>query len=173
MKEFFKKLGRKLTGRKGIGNTMTVVIIIAVVMLNVLAYTLTNAFGLYFYSPPKRDFSLSGSTDDLFSSAIEMKKKVTITFCYLEDKLEEHSTGSYVLNTAREFEKRYPELIELKFINLLTKMDEVLISEAEHHANLVPWQMLRDEIGFELLEYRYNKDLFLYFQDTLKYQQYL
>ena len=32
----------------------------------------------------------------------------------------------------------------------LTKMDEVIISEAEHHANLVPWQVLRDEIGFEL-----------------------
>ena len=28
--------------------------------------------------------------------------------------------------------------------------DEVLISQAEHHANLVPWQMLRDEIGFSL-----------------------
>ena len=32
----------------------------------------------------------------------------------------------------------------------LTKMDEVIITEAEHHANLVPWQVLRDEIGFEL-----------------------
>ena len=32
----------------------------------------------------------------------------------------------------------------------LTKIDEVIISEAEHHANLVPWQVLRDEIGFEL-----------------------
>lgn len=28
--------------------------------------------------------------------------------------------------------------------------DEVLISEAEHHANLVPWQMLRDELGIHL-----------------------
>ncbi|MDD4556426.1 MAG: SufS family cysteine desulfurase [Alphaproteobacteria bacterium] len=28
--------------------------------------------------------------------------------------------------------------------------DEVLISEAEHHANLVPWQALRDEVGFTL-----------------------
>ena len=37
MKEFLKKLGRKVTGRKGIGNTLTVVIIIAVIMLNVLA----------------------------------------------------------------------------------------------------------------------------------------
>lgn len=32
----------------------------------------------------------------------------------------------------------------------LTKIDEVIISELEHHANLVPWQALRDEIGFEL-----------------------
>lgn len=32
----------------------------------------------------------------------------------------------------------------------LKKGDEVLISQAEHHANLVPWQMLRDELGFTL-----------------------
>ena len=28
--------------------------------------------------------------------------------------------------------------------------DEVVISEAEHHANLVPWQVLKDELGFVL-----------------------
>ena len=28
--------------------------------------------------------------------------------------------------------------------------DEVLISQAEHHANLIPWQILRDEIGIKL-----------------------
>ena len=63
MKEFFKKLGGKLVGRRGIGNTMTVVIIIAVVLLNILAYTITNAFGLYLYSPDQDDFSISGNTD--------------------------------------------------------------------------------------------------------------
>lgn len=40
----------------------------------------------------------------------------------------------------------------------LTKIDEVLISEAEHHANLVPWQMLRDEIGFVLKIFKINDD---------------
>ena len=123
MSEFFKKLGRRLTGRKGIGGTMTAVIIIAVVMLNVLAYTVTNAFGLYIYSPPKRDFSLSGSTDELFKSALDGGKKVKITFCYPEETLETHSTGSDVLNTAKQFEEKYPELIELRFINLLTRTD--------------------------------------------------
>ena len=124
MKEFLKKLGRGVTGRKGIGNTVTVAIIIAVVMLNILAYTLTNAFGLYFYSPEADDLSISGSTDELFENAILLGKKVTITFCYAEDKLEKHDTGSFVLTTASEFEKRYPELIDLRFVSLLTKMDE-------------------------------------------------
>lgn len=40
----------------------------------------------------------------------------------------------------------------------LKKGDEVLISEAEHHANLVPWQMLRDELGFTLKIFRIADD---------------
>lgn len=36
--------------------------------------------------------------------------------------------------------------------------DEVLISEAEHHANLVPWQVLRDEIGFCLKIFKIADD---------------
>ncbi len=32
----------------------------------------------------------------------------------------------------------------------LTKGDEIIISEAEHHANLLPWQVLRNEIGIVL-----------------------
>lgn len=124
MKEFIQKLGRKLTGRKGIGNTLTVVIVITVVLLNILAYAITSAFGLYFYTPNINDLSISGNTDDLFRNAILLEKKVTITFCYAEDKLEKHDTGSLVLTTARAYEERYPELIDIKFINLLTKMDE-------------------------------------------------
>ena len=124
MKEFLKELGRKVTGRRGIGNTMTVIIIVALVLLNILAYTVTNAFGLYFYSPRVDDLSISGNTDDLFANAILLGKKVKITFCYAEDKLEKHDTGKFVLTTARAFEERYPELIELRFVSLLTKMDE-------------------------------------------------
>jgi cysteine desulfurase / selenocysteine lyase len=28
--------------------------------------------------------------------------------------------------------------------------DEVLITQMEHHSNIVPWQMLRDQLGFTL-----------------------
>ena len=131
MKEFLKKLGRKVTGRKGIGNTLTVVIIIAVVMLNILAYTVTNAFALYLYSPVKQDFSISGNTEELFRDAETLNKKVKITFCYTEEKLESHSTGSYVLETARQLKEKHPELIELRFVNLLTKMDQDLKNVSE------------------------------------------
>lgn len=124
MKEFLKSLGRRATDRKGIGNTITVVILIAVVMLNVFSYAITSAFRLYIYSPDVNDLSISGSTDELFANAMLLEKKVTITFCYPESKLETHDTGSLVLTTAREFQKRYPELIELRFVSLLTKMDE-------------------------------------------------
>jgi cysteine desulfurase/selenocysteine lyase len=34
--------------------------------------------------------------------------------------------------------------------NFLAEGDEVIISELEHHANIVPWQMLRDEKGIVL-----------------------
>lgn len=40
----------------------------------------------------------------------------------------------------------------------LKKDDEVLISEAEHHANLVPWQALRDELGFSLKIFKIADD---------------
>ncbi len=32
----------------------------------------------------------------------------------------------------------------------LSEGDEVILSEMEHHANIVPWQLLRDKIGFEI-----------------------
>jgi cysteine desulfurase/selenocysteine lyase len=40
----------------------------------------------------------------------------------------------------------------------LKKGDEILISVAEHHANLIPWQMLRDELGITLKFFNINDD---------------
>ncbi len=39
----------------------------------------------------------------------------------------------------------------------LKKGDEIIITEMEHHSNIVPWQMLRDEIGIELFILRINQ----------------
>jgi cysteine desulfurase/selenocysteine lyase len=34
---------------------------------------------------------------------------------------------------------------------ILNKGDVVVVSEMEHHSNIIPWQLLRDEIGIELV----------------------
>lgn len=47
--------------------------------------------------------------------------------------------------------------------------DEVLISQAEHHANLVPWQMLRDEIGISLKVFPIADDGSYLEEEYLKY----
>ncbi len=47
--------------------------------------------------------------------------------------------------------------------------DEVLISQAEHHANLVPWQILRDEIGFTLKIFPIADDGSYLEEEYLKY----
>ena len=40
----------------------------------------------------------------------------------------------------------------------LKKGDEILISEAEHHANLIPWQQVRDETGCTLKIFKIADD---------------
>lgn len=43
-------------------------------------------------------------------------------------------------------------------MNNLHSGDEILLSEAEHHANLVPWQNVRDKTGCSLKYFRINDD---------------
>lgn len=43
-------------------------------------------------------------------------------------------------------------------LNNLGSGDEILLSEAEHHANLVPWQNVRDKTGCTLKYFRVNDD---------------
>ncbi|UQB42583.1 cysteine desulfurase [Thiomicrospira microaerophila] len=35
--------------------------------------------------------------------------------------------------------------------------DQVIVSEMEHHSNLVPWQMLREQIGIEVIKWPINE----------------
>ena len=50
----------------------------------------------------------------------------------------------------------------------LRRGDEVLISEAEHHANLVPWQVLSKELGFELKIFKIADDGSFVFEEFAK-----
>lgn len=124
MEKFFKWLKGAITLRGVTGVAITALIIAVVVALNTLVYALTATFGLYLYSPQTDDLTISANTDGLFAEAIERERKVTVTFCLDEDSLKMHPTGSYVLDTARQFEERYSSLISLRFVNVITGFDE-------------------------------------------------
>ncbi len=111
-----------LRGRNFASALLVVIIVASVVFVNIIAYTLGNYFGWYLYVPEAPDFSISDTFSDTFEAA--EGKEVTVTFCMSRSELEAHATGSYVLKTADEFVKKYPTLIKLRFVNLVTKYDE-------------------------------------------------
>jgi cysteine desulfurase/selenocysteine lyase len=50
----------------------------------------------------------------------------------------------------------------------LNSGDTVLLTEMEHHANIVPWQLLRDRIGLKIATVRVDDDGILDFEDYLE-----
>jgi len=52
--------------------------------------------------------------------------------------------------------------------NILKKWDKVLLSIVEHHANIVPWLILKEEIGIEIEYVSVNENYDLDFDDFLK-----
>lgn len=118
------------------------VIIAIALVINVILYIVTEAFGLYLYSPNVDDLSISGNTDALFEKAISEKRKVKISFCQDEQSVKQHSTGGYVYETVNEFAKRYPDFIEVEYINILTRRN----SKGEL-VNLTKYQ--KDMRGYE------------------------
>ncbi len=124
MSNFKRKIGDALGSDRFSSTTLTAFFLAVVITLNVTLYIIVEFFGLYFYSVEKDDLTLSGTTDSLFASAIEEKKKVKISFCLAEEDLKGHTTGNYVYQTVKYYEERYPEFIELDFINLITRRNK-------------------------------------------------
>lgn len=117
----FKKDTSGAKKEKLSATAVSALVIAVVVVVNAILFTVVEAFGLYLYSTEKTDLSISGMTDSLFAAAIEDGKKVKISFCSSEDQVKLNSVGSFVYQTAKNFEARYPELIELDYINITTQ----------------------------------------------------
>ena len=125
MKKDFKKSLAALAGSRNFFSALLVVVVIAaVVFLNVIVYTLDAYFGLYIYNQPVEDLTITDASDGLFADAIAAGKEVTVTFCMYENELENHSTGSFVYKTAKQFAERYDGFITLRYVNVLTQLDE-------------------------------------------------
>ncbi len=117
-----------ISGEKFSAAAMTVLVIAVAMVLNIILYTVVELFGLYLYEPLEDDLSISGNTDELFEEALEKAKvdgnKVNIIFFRSEEDVKYHDTGYFVYTTAKNFEARYPELIELEFINITTRRND-------------------------------------------------
>lgn len=123
MNNFKQKFTSYLQGRNFSSNLVVALVIASVVFVNVIIYTLTSFFGLYLYTTDKLDFSIGDSSEPLFADAIEKGLDVKITFCMYEENLESHSTGAYVNETAKAFKNKYPDFIELEYVNISTQLD--------------------------------------------------
>ncbi len=122
MKKIMDRLSSLFEKDRQTGTIATCLMIAAVVLLNVIVFTLTSAFGLYIYSAERTDLTISGNTDSLFTG-ISNGREVTVTFCMDEESLKNHDTGSYVYKTVSQFCDRY-DFIKVKYVNMLTKRDE-------------------------------------------------
>ena len=124
----FEKITAAVRSRNGSSGILTAAILAVVIVANVVLYVLAQTFGWYFMSTEKIDLSISGSTDALFADALEdieagSTEKVKINFCMAKSDLEKHDPGMYVHETALALQEKYPELIEVEYLNILRQVD--------------------------------------------------
>ena len=124
MNKFLNKIGDLLESEKFSSATMTAMIIAVVLVANTVIYTVCSLLGWQISPVMKEDFSLSGHLDETLDQAGKAGKKITIMFCFpSEREVREHGTGGYVYRTAKEFEASYPDVVEIKYVNILTNTD--------------------------------------------------
>ncbi len=124
MKAFFEKCKKALTCRSGVGVATTALIIVAVVLLNSVAYTLVNTYGWYLNANDDVDFSLSSTAPEILTPVRESGKRVTVYFCMPKDELSRHDTGKYLLGTAEELEQSFSDVFDIQYVNIITKRNQ-------------------------------------------------
>lgn len=134
MNKFKQKFTSYLAGRNFASSVLVAIVIASVVFVNMIIYALASVYPLYLYSPVTEDFSISAANDAIFQKSVFQGKTVTVTFCSYEDEVKNHDTGKFVYKTAKEFEKRYPDFVKLRYINVITKLDSDGNSVAEELA---------------------------------------
>lgn len=123
MKNMKQRFSGFLGGRNFASAVFVAIVIAAVVLVNVICTTLTEALGLYIYPQQMPDFTISDTFSEVFAEAEERGESITVTFCMEEEDLKLHSTGSYVYETAKKFKEKYGDFITLRYINLVTMYD--------------------------------------------------
>lgn len=102
-------------------------------------------------------YSLSERSEEMYKKS----KEITAKFLWATDYREIIYTynANYALNLLSA---------SLKRSQLLKKGDKVLISVVEHHSNIVPWLILKEEIGIEIDYVNIDENFWIDFEDFEK-----
>ncbi len=87
-------------------------------LLNLILLGAANRFSWYFYTTEQYDLTISGAADDLLGDIPTAAGKVKIVFCDIEDNVATHKQLCDIYETATGLAARYPDLIELSFVNM-------------------------------------------------------
>ncbi len=115
IQQFFS--GRSV--RHGGGAVAIVALVLALFYLvNLIVLGAANRFSWYFYTAPQYDMSISGAGDGLLGDINTAAGKVKVVFCDNEETIKTHKQLDYVYKTAVGMAERYPDLIDLQFVNM-------------------------------------------------------
>lgn len=123
MKNRMEKIKSAVASRRFSMTTITLLVIALALFFNAFLYALDEKYGLSVIRPSSSEITLSGATDTYFED-VKDTYHAEIIFCMPEDELRDHTTGSYVLRTAKQLAERYPDFLELRFVNIITKLDD-------------------------------------------------
>jgi hypothetical protein len=113
-----------LRGRNFSSAVLITIILDIVIFANAIAYTLVSGFGWYFTFDSGEPLSITDSAEETFAEAKADGKTIDIIFCMYEDDVKYHDMGSFVYRTAKMLEEKYPDFINLRFVNALTRIEE-------------------------------------------------
>lgn len=121
-----KNILRSQRVKHGGFSTALIALVIALVYLaNVIVLLFANHFGWYFFTTEQYDLSLGTAADELFSEIDTEGGKVKILFCDVEENAKTNRKTDFIYTTATNLQKRYPNLIELDFVNLWLEPEKV------------------------------------------------
>ena len=115
MNKIFKPKADASSGRLLSGAALTALILVAVVLVNAVAYAIQQTYSWYLYKPEREKVEISDTARTLISSAMESGKRVEIIFCMTRDEVKNHDTGALVLETADLLANAYPDFFSLDF----------------------------------------------------------
>lgn len=138
----------------GYSGALVALVIALVYLLNVIVLLFANRFGWYFYTTPQYDLSLGDAADTLFSEIDTSRGKVKVLFCDVEENAKTNKQTDFIYKTATELASRYPDLIELDFVNLWLEPNRVasyLENEAGDPITLLSTDVIIDYQGEHLV----------------------